>query len=294
MFIYFGAAQILRQSQPVYGDVIYSPFSGIDYRYNKIEVTLDYGSESSNNKYNLTICQAQCPLRTHTKQLVYNGSCINHRSQINCYAKLSEEDFEPDSYPQCFSEYMMKNSKVTLKITELNLNFSVQLCVTTNKDKCGHVFQSGNLTQPEYCLELKTFNKTNHLTQTFTVPYNSNYCAVWLLGSSDQWLSYTVNSSIEMYNMTDYSPHTCKSFYEGPSQINFPLCPHTTCIVLQQNIVNRWDPLTCDSITVNSTAFVPLGDVAWIAFSVIMGLVVTFCMILSIVSFIIIKCIVNH
>lgn len=288
--IYFGTAPILNQTQPVYGDVVYSPFSKLDNRYNHIEVALHYNSA---NKFNLTICQASCPLKTHIEKLVYNGSCPLERQQYNCYAKLSKEDIEPDSHPQCFSKFILKNSKIRFNITELNETQSVQLCITTNIEQCGHVFWPGNLTQLKLqrtCVKLITFNKTNHFTQTFVAPDDSYYCAVWLL-QADQWLYYTVNSTIETYNITDYSPHLCESYSEHPSHVTFPLHLSkpikTVCIVLQQNTVDRWACNTCDNITINSTASKPLGKVAWTAFSVTVGFALVFYIL---ISFIILFC----
>lgn len=285
-FVYFGNAPVLNQTQPVYGDVIYSPFSNLDNRYNHIEVALGYDRVSESNKFNFTICQASCPLKTHIKKVVYDGSCSIERQQYNCYAKLSDEDTKPDSYARCFSKFMLKNSKIRFNITELNETLSAQLCITTNIEQCRHVFWPGDLTQLELqqsCVKLITFNKTNHFTQTFIAPDDSYYCAVWVL-EADQWLYYIVSSNIEGYSITDYSPHLCASHTERPSHVTFPLHlskpAKTVCIVLQQNTVDR-DLNTCDSITINSTALRPLSTVAWTAFSVIMGFSLVFCILIS-------------
>ena len=290
IFIHIGAAPSLNQTQPVYGNVIYSPFSKLDYRYNHIEVALHYESISLSNKFNLTICQAPCPLKTNTKQFVYNGSCPIDRSQYNCYAKLSKEDIEPDSSPECFSKFIVKNSKIKFSITELNEteSLSVQLCITTNKDHCKYVFWPGpntHLNLQQICLRMITFNKSNHFTQTFTAPDDSYYCAVWVL-ERDQWLYYTVNSIIEAYNITDYSPHLCESHnVNHPSHVTFPLHSSnpmkTACIILQQNTVERWDRTTCDNIVINSTAFKPLTTAAWVTFSVFVGLILMSCILIS-------------
>ena len=285
--IYFGTAPNLDQTQPIYGDIVYSPFSKINYRYNRIEATLD--SEST-HKYNLTICQTSCPLKTHTKQLAYNGSCKQDRNRINCHAKFSGDIYN-DDFSQCYSKYMVKNSKITFKITEsdLSVNRSVQLCITTNIDKCTKIFWPGNLTQlklQQDCFKLITFDATDYsgLAQTFITPDDTYYCAIWLLGSLNQWLNYTVNLSIEMYAITDYS-YLCKSYIinhddrERHSHVTFPLTyastpQQTMCIVQHIKITDRSDCNSYNGISVNSIALKPLNDTAWIAFIVIVGIII--------------------
>ena len=294
MFLYFGTApDHLEQTQSIYGNIVYSPFSkfNIDHRYNHIEATLDY-SEPRNN-YNLTICQATCPLKTHTKQLVYNGTC-KVRSHTNCRVKFSNSNTHPDyDFSQCFVIYMVKNSKVSFKITDLNVTESVHLCITAKIEKCDSIFWPGGQKQSELkraCVKLETYNLTNHdVIETFTVPYDSYYCAIWLLGSSDQWINYTVTASIQTYNITDYSPHLCRSYvsnYEQHSHVTFPLhsSSQQTMCILQQNTVELLYP-NCYNTTINSIALKPLNNGIWIAFSVIMGL---FCLAFFIVIILII------
>lgn len=292
-FLYFGIAPDRHQTQPVYGNIVYSPFSNINHRYNRIEATLNYSE--SKNSYNLTICQATCPLKTHTKQLVHNGSC-NARRHTNCHTTFSDGDNHRNYDPaRCFTKFMGKNSRVTFNITGLNATESVQLCIAANIEKCDSIFWPGEqqlLDLQQDCVELKTFNLTsNDFVQTFVAPYDSYYCAIWLLGSTHQWLNYTVNSSIELYDITDYSPHLCRSYiiinHENRPHVTFPLYANkqqTMCIV-QQSTVELWNSYSCDSISINSIALKPLKDAFWIAFSVVMGLL--FCIVIIIIIIVI-------
>lgn len=287
VFILYARAPVLHHTQPIYGpqDVVYSPFSDINqFLFNRIKATIRVDQTEDLSHYSLTICQATCPLKIQTKHLVSSGACLKSRYVANCYAKLNEElDHYSGTDAQYFSEYMLKNSSITFRITATNIAPEpVQLCITTDKDSCYQVFRSQPVVH-QVCQQLLTLNETNHYMQTFTVGGNSYYCAVWRLGNSDQWINYTTNSSLYIYNATDfYSPRWCETF-QNHAQVTFtlrgrPSLAPNTCIIMQENSKKLYN-----NVTIVTTTIKPLGNVASIALGVFAGLFILIsCVILTI------------
>ena len=273
VFAISGAFPVERQTQSVYGNLVYSPLAINHFVYASVGVSVRIDIKEDLNNYNLTICQTECSLKTRTKYYnVSNGSCPTDRPLSNCFAQLDElmHDY-PGADEQSFSIYLLKGSKITFRITELNTDSEdVQLCITTEKSACYKAFASiGN--SDMLCHKLVTFNKANNYTQTFLADDDSYYCAVWLLESNDYWINYSTNSSIQVFNMSDfYSPHQCQSFQKHPNII-FTLRGRpkweTVCIVMEENSNSLHD-----NITMVSTTDKRLSDCISVPFSVFSGL----------------------
>ena len=134
--------------QPVYNDIVYSPFLGIDpILFNRIEVSVSVDDDDFN--YTVSVCQIECPVMTRNKSFAVNPSCNTRRTTVNCYAKVNPDSLGTTE-AQDNNKYMLKNSQVTIKIMESNaMSESVNVCVTVDKDKCYQVFMSKNSSTSE-------------------------------------------------------------------------------------------------------------------------------------------------
>ena len=288
-FTILARSPVIHQTQPVYGNVIYSPLAINYFLYARVGATVYVGSKGDLNLYNLTICQTKCSLKTQTKYFnVSNGACSTNRPLSNCFAQLDDVMHEyHGTDAQFFSKYLLRNSKITFRIIESNLKSEhVQLCVTTDKEAC---FQA-SIGNSGLCHKTVTLSKANNYTQTFTAYDDSYYCAVWLLENTHQWINYSTNSSIQVFNMSDiYSPHQCESF-QKLSYISFPLCGRpkwvweTVCIVMEENSNSRY----FDTFTIVSTADKRLSNHISVSISVFSGFV------LAVFSFAIILAFIIH
>ena len=261
-FFYAARSSDLSHTQPAYGyeRLIYSPFLHVNlFYYISIKGTI-HGSTD----YNLTVCVASCPLKVVTSHSLVNGVCPKDRHFSNCYVNLLGYH-DPGLKPQFYSQYMLTNSNVTFKITELSKADPVQLCITLDKDTCDKVFTRNSKPTHADCQEVLTgFNQINNYTRTFTAHTDSYYCAVWLLNES-QSINYTANLTVQLYQLPPSA--RCKNFYTNDFTLDlWQHRPEVTthkqdvCILVQEN-VNHYDNTT---ISTNVAASSIEGNIAFI------------------------------
>ena len=274
MFGIFAKFPVLHQTQPIYGNVVYLPFEISAFKnifYAHIGATVHVDKLDDLDYYNLTICQTECSRKTQTKHFgVSNGACRTNRPKKSCFAQLDESMHSyTGTDPQFFSIYLLRNSKITFRVTNSNTSFEhVQLCMTTDKETCDQAFLKGN---PALCHELMTFSKANDYTQTFIARNDSYYCAMWLLESRDQWIHYSTNATVQVFNMSDfYSPRLCESFQKNTNIIftlRDQLKLENVCIIMEENSKYHFD-----NITIVSRAYNRLNNHISIPVSVFSGL----------------------
>ena len=252
--------------QPFYGlgSLTYSPFPNMSieqFYYNQINVTAVVAGKEDFKKFNLTVCNMPCPLKTKSDHLpAVIGATSNDRLKSNCYVNLcGRPSPEDNSDPQYYSLYMLKGSLLTFVITRLVPLTDVQLCITNSKDICGEVFNNAtnSVKAHQVCQEVLTFNKTNE--QTFTVRNTSYYCAVWILKDNDQSLNYKVNRTLRSYNISTRGPPThCQThrkqiktqIFDLQQQIAIKHSP--VCIVIQVAGNELHNNITLVSMVVSS------------------------------------------
>ena len=215
VLIWYIRIPVPHHSQTVLDNIVYLPFpSGIDqWLFNRVNVQLK--EDSAIYPHEVTVCQSECPPKLQMKY--YNlgkvWPCHTTRT-FNCFAYVTSEHSSDDA--QNVSVYMLRNSKVTFRITgSSRIPEPVQLCVSANKDSCLDVLQSRNWLQGELhrnCQQVLPFNKTNNYTRTVTFQDDGYFCAVWLLNSFNQWINYTSNLSVKEYNVTEFnSMYKCET-----------------------------------------------------------------------------------
>ena len=276
--------------QPVYNDIVYSPFLGIDpILFNRIEVSVSVDDDDFN--YAVSVCQIECPVMTRNKSFAVNPSCNTGRTTVNCYAKVNPDSLGTTE-ARDNSEYMLKNSQVLIKIMESNaMSESVNVCVTVDKDKCYQVFMSKNSSTSELknvCHELMTFNETNNFTATFVAHVDSYFCFVWILKDKHQWINYTTNSIIQMYNISDFnSSQSCRVF-PVPKIKQFTYSFHIgrkpwnrVCAVIQATKANGY--YFGPNITITSGELKRLAQGSAKAGSAVMGLLIITCFVVSVI-----------
>lgn len=166
------------------------------------------------SRYNLTVCNASCPLEISSDHFQVTGVCSNEH--VNCYIDLRGKH-PRRSDPQLFTRFMLQGSALTFIITGMAPQPVVQLCITNTKEACGEVFHNSSAIQ--VCLELLTFNQTNDYIQTFKVTNSGYYCAVWMLINNTQSLNYTVNVTLQSYSTPALSHCQVKTQNQVKTQI---------------------------------------------------------------------------
>jgi hypothetical protein len=220
----------------------YSPFSSSInlFHYTKVKGVIH--ADSDNYAYNVTMCVTSCPLKVVTSELqLLEGGCPNNRFYRHCYVRLQISDDASRTDSQYYSRYMLKNSKVTFKISTLKQSHMdlVQLCVTTNNVTCDRVFYNISME----CLEVLSFNQANNYSQTFTTPEDSYYCALWLVNEANHSINYTTTLEVVSYQLPTSG---CKNF--NTSDFVLDLWSHRSkiatryqdvCILTQNNAINQ-------------------------------------------------------
>ena len=282
LFVYATKSSNLSSKQLIYGyrrgPFVYSPFSYFDLFY----YTSIQGEICGNNgdNYNLTVCATLCPLKVMTSSSQIKGGCNDDRFFNNCYVDFL--GYKGDGInSQYFSQYMLTNSNMTFKITNLSQAEPVQLCVTTDNKTCGQIFLGSSMD----CPEVLDFNQTNNYSQTFTAHVDSYYCAVWLIKQSNYSINYAASLNVVSYQLP---PAECKNFYSNKFTLNLWHRYHRlkvaathkrdVCILVQENVI--YQDTTTLSITLVASSFKNLAFI----FGVIIGIIIIIIIIVIIVT----------
>ena len=229
-------------------------------------------------RYPLTICQAECPLKTH---LNFLPSINNHCSEQNsktCYARTN--NYSTGTYSQDVSVYMLKESMVTFKVTS-NMTEALQLCITNDADKCESVFMSENNSQSALsrdCHQLTILNESSNYTHIFTAREDGYYCAVWILNSKDQRFNYRTTSRLRLYSMTDYN--TCSTFdISQPWTYSLQSSLTSRCIIVH---METEDSYFRGNFTVNTATKKVINDTLSIVIMIVTVILIVFLLLLPI------------
>ena len=278
--------------QPVYGEIVYSPFTGINrFAINRLEV--EFVKQDDSHRHELTICHSECPLKTETNILTLSDICGAGRRYVNCFAIMNEDSYGSFD-PRDYSEYMLKNSKVTFRLLEPNITGPVHVCVTIDPDRCEKAVYSTNTTELELnhvCHQMIPFNETNNYTGSFVARADGYYCTVWLLQNTDQGINYETELRRQIYNMTDFksTQSECKTFKVlESSKITYNLRSYPrlgqldTCAVFQIKATNG--DYFGSNFTVTTKELKVLSNGTAIGLTTLVGIVILICIILLVVT----------
>ena len=286
VLVWYAKIQPPVDTQQVYSEIVYSPFSIINHwLFGGVKVQIN-GTDWQ-YPHQLTLCQMECPLKIRTKSLTFSGVCRMSRT-INCFA-LFTDDVSSPADAQYVSEYMLKNSSVTFRI---NRSTKIrELCITAdNKDTCQKIVRE-NLSQTELrqlCLAVISFDISNNYTQTFMAPNDGYYCAVWLLNGMDQLINYTTISSIKTYNLTDFD--LCETLPQDTIVTQTLSGPPTQnlCAVLK---VDSRSGVFGTNITVVTSAVKVLSDATSVALIVVdIFLIIVLLLVMAIILLVFFVC----